>query len=97
MIDNDLAKSISSIARDIGMSEFLMRQVVHEDIQYFWYKKRKSQFLLQAIMNKAFKQTQASLSNKHALVFLRWKKFQLGSDGKHRATVGFLCLHKIYG
>ena len=32
MIDNDSNKSISSTAKDIEMSEFLIRLVVHEDI-----------------------------------------------------------------
>ena len=38
MFDNDPSKSIRSIARDMGVSEFLIRQqVVHEDIRYFSY------------------------------------------------------------
>ena len=32
MIGNDPSKSIRSIARDMGVSEFLIRQVVHKDI-----------------------------------------------------------------
>ena len=35
MIDNDLNKAIRSIAMDMGMSELLIRQVVHKDIFYF--------------------------------------------------------------
>ena len=34
MIDSDPSKSIGFIARDVGMSEFLTRQV-HENIRYF--------------------------------------------------------------
>ena len=34
-IDNDPCKSIKCIASDMGVSEFLIKQVVHEDIQYF--------------------------------------------------------------
>ena len=32
VIDNDPSKSIRTITRDIAMSEFLIRQLVHEDI-----------------------------------------------------------------
>ena len=42
MIDNDPSKSIKSLAKDMGMSELLIKQVVHEDIRYFSYKMRKS-------------------------------------------------------
>ena len=41
MIDNNPNGSVRSIARDMGVSEFLIRQVVHEDICYFSYKMRK--------------------------------------------------------
>ena len=54
MIDNDPSKSIRSIAKDMGWYEFLIRQVVHEDIWYFLYKIRRGQFLSQAMKNKAF-------------------------------------------
>ena len=43
MIDNDPSKSMRAIARDAGMSQFLIRQTVHEDIRYFSYKIRKGQ------------------------------------------------------
>ena len=33
MIDNDLSKSIWFIVRDMGVSEFLISQKVHEDIR----------------------------------------------------------------
>ena len=52
MIDNDPNKSIRFIASDVAVSNFLIRQVVHEDIQYFLYKIRKGQFLSQAMMDK---------------------------------------------
>ena len=66
MIDNDLSKSIMSIAMDIEVSEFLIRQVVHEDIHYFSHKMRKSQFSSQDMKDKIKgfkknKKTQASL------------------------------------
>ena len=35
MIDNNPSKSIRPIDRDMGVSEVLIRQVVHEDIRYF--------------------------------------------------------------
>ena len=40
MIDNNPSKSIKSIAT-VRVSEFLIRQVVHENIQYLSYKLRK--------------------------------------------------------
>ena len=44
MNKNDPSKSIRSIAMNMGVSEFLIRQVVQEDIQYFSYKMRNGQF-----------------------------------------------------
>ena len=38
MIDNDLSQSVRFIARDVVVWEFLIRQVVHEDMKYFSYK-----------------------------------------------------------
>ena len=52
MIHNDPSELIKSIASNIGMSEFLMKQVVHEDIQYFSNKMRKSYFLSLAMKGK---------------------------------------------
>ena len=52
MIDNNPSKSIRPIARNMKESELLIRQVVHEDIRYFSYKIRKSQFLSQATYHK---------------------------------------------
>ena len=43
MIDNDPPKSTRAIARGTGVSEFLIRQTVHEDIRYFSYKMRRGQ------------------------------------------------------
>ena len=52
-IDNNPSESIRSVAKvDMKVSEFLIRPVVHEDIQYFSYKMRKGQFLLQAMKDK---------------------------------------------
>ena len=52
IIDNDLNKSTRSIAIDIGISEFLIRQVVYEGIRYFSFKMRKGQFLSEAMKDK---------------------------------------------
>ena len=52
MIDNDPSKPIRSIARNMEISEFLIRQVVHEDVWYFSYKMRKGQFLSQVMKDK---------------------------------------------
>ena len=35
MIENDPSKSISSIAKDMGVSEFLIEQVIYEITRYF--------------------------------------------------------------
>ena len=45
-------KSIRSIAKNMGVYEFLIGPVVHEDIHYFSNKMRKGQFLSQAMKNK---------------------------------------------
>ena len=68
MIDNDSSKSIRSIARNIGASEFLIRWVVHEDIQYFSYKMRKDNCLSQAMKNKRKELTAKPLNKlKHSI------------------------------
>ena len=43
MIDNDPSKSKKVIVIDTGVSEFLIRQTVHEDIRYLSYKMHKGQ------------------------------------------------------
>ena len=40
MITNNLGKSTRF--RDIGVSEFLIRLVAHEDIRFFSYNRRKA-------------------------------------------------------
>ena len=40
-MNNDPSKLIRSIARDMGVCDFFIWQVVHEDIWYFSYKTRK--------------------------------------------------------
>ena len=54
MIENDVRKSIKYIATDIGVLEFFfyIRQVVHENICYLSYTKRKGQILRQAVKDK---------------------------------------------
>ena len=47
----------------MGLFEFLIRQVVHEDIWYFWYKIRKGQFLSKSMKDKR-KDQAAKLFNK---------------------------------
>ena len=41
MIDNNPSKSIRSTARNIRVSEFLIRQIVHEGIQCFFIQDKK--------------------------------------------------------
>ena len=53
VIDNNPSNSIRFIAKDMGVSEFLSWQIMHEDIHYFTYKMRKSQFLSQALNDKS--------------------------------------------
>ena len=64
------------IARDMGASEFLIRQVMHEDIRYFSYKMRKPIFITICEEEEErpccnVQQTQISSLNEHALIFLR--------------------------
>ena len=79
MIDKDSNESI----RDMEVSEFLIKQVMHEDIHYFSYKMRKRQCLSQAMMDKrphckTFEPTPASPPT--SVFFSRWEKFLPGSD-----------------
>ena len=82
MIDNDPRKSIRYIPRDMGVSKFLISQIVHEDIRYFSYKMRKTFFITsyegqeEKPRNKAFEQTQVSTPTEIALLFIRRGKFQ---------------------
>ena len=51
------------MARKLGVSEFLIRQVMREDIPYFSYKMRKGSFLSQAMKDKK-KEHAAKILNK---------------------------------
>ena len=52
-----------SIAKDISVSVFLFRLVVHEDIRYFSFKNRKGYFLSQTMKEK-MKDRAAKVLNK---------------------------------
>ena len=52
MIYNNHSKTIKSIARDMRVSEFLIRQLVHEDIRFLSFRLRKGQLLLHATKDK---------------------------------------------
>ena len=52
IIDNNPSKSINPIPINLGDSELLIRQIVHEDILYFSCKMRKDQFLSQSMKNE---------------------------------------------
>ena len=41
MTDNNSSKSTRSVTKDVGVSEFLLKLVAHEDIRYFSWKMRK--------------------------------------------------------
>ena len=74
----------------MGMSEFIIRQIMHKDIWYFSYKMRKSQFLSQAMKYKRKgctakllnKHKQASPQTEYALIFCRREKILLGSESE---------------
>ena len=83
MIDNDSSKSIKSMAKD--MFEFLIRQVVHEDISYFLYKMRKGQFLSRTMRDKRKKPTGKAFEHIQTYSPKLWvfsgEKILSGSDG----------------
>ena len=83
VIDDGPSKLIKSVTRDMGASEFLIKQIVHEDVQYSSYKMRNGQFLSRAIKDKRkdhaaklFKKTQTTPPTECALLFLKWEKFR---------------------
>ena len=49
MNDYDPSKSIKSITRNMGVSEFIISQVLHENIRYFSFKMSNDKFLSQAM------------------------------------------------
>ena len=55
LINNDPGKSMRAIAREKGIDEKVVRQVVHEDIRYFSYRMRKGQFLSKRMQEKRLK------------------------------------------
>ena len=96
MIENNPSKTIRFKARDMEVSEFLIHQVGHEDIQYFSYKMRKGQFLLQAMKDKrkdfTFEQTPASPTNRTCFGFSLMKKFLPVSDELSEQPLAFSVL-----
>ena len=48
----DLRKSIRSIVKYMGRNEFLLKQVVHDDLRHFLHKMRKRQCLSEAVKDK---------------------------------------------
>ena len=88
MIDNDSSKSTRCITKDMGASDFLIWQLVYEDIWHWLYQMRKGQ-LFSKPMNLKRKDCAGKLLNKlkhpqseSALVFLKWEEFLEESDGK---------------
>ena len=57
LIDEDLGRSMRGIARELNVSEFLLRKIVKEDIRYKSYALRRGQF-----MNAATKERRAARS-----------------------------------
>ena len=80
-IDSYPCKSIRSIASDIGVSEFLIRQVVYKDILYFSYKMRKGNFLLQATRDKRKVRAAEFKKLKHPIIIkhIIYKKVKLAT------------------
>ena len=80
---NISSKSIASIVRDMGVSDFLIWQVVREDIQYFLNKMWKDQFLSQTTKDKREDGTAKLLKTSSIpptnmlCFFLKWEKFLL--------------------
>ena len=100
MIDNDPSKSIRSIARSMGVSEFILRQVVHEDIWHFLDKMRKNWFSSQAMKDNRKDFTAKLWANSSDL-----NGFCFFSDDKdfawiwwwtRRTIVGLLCPNDMY-
>ena len=95
------SKSINSLTKDLEVFEFLIRQVVHEDVWYFPEDEKEPIFISshegqeEKLNCKAFEQTQASPLTKHALVFLR-KILARIRCSTHRTTIGLLCPHIMY-
>ena len=52
MINNNPSESGKSIARYIGVSELLTRQILHEDIRYFSYKTALQSFSTNSSISK---------------------------------------------
>ena len=52
MTDNDPSELIRLTAMDMGLAEFLIMQVVQEDIRYCSYKLRRGEFFSQVMKNK---------------------------------------------
>ena len=82
---NDSSKSFRFIASDIGVSELLIEQVLHENIRYFAYKMRKGQFLIsghegqeERLRCRTLEQNKTFPSTEHALNILR-ENFLSGS------------------
>ena len=75
---------LGNVAKDIRVSEFLIRQVVHEDIHYFWYKMRKGQFLSQAMKDKMLLWfwTNSNIFSYQTFFFADEKEFLPGSEGE---------------
>ena len=74
MTDNDPSKTIRYIARDMRVSEFLIRLVVHEDIHYFSYKMRKGQFY-DRVWRQSFSANSSIPSNRICFRFSQMRKF----------------------
>lgn len=90
MTDNYPLKSIRSIMRDMGVSQFLIRQVGQQDIRCISYKGRKRQLLFRAIKSKWRGRATSVLNKlKHPLQLnMPWfcrrrETFQPGPDCEH--------------
>ena len=80
MINNNASKSIRSLVGDVGVSEFIIRQLMSKDIWYFSYKIKKGQFLSHALKDNVKRLLQSFWTN--------WNTYSIqacflpGSDGE---------------
>ena len=92
MFESDPVKSLRSVTKDMGATEFLIRQVVHEDIWYFSYGMWKSQSLLKAKKGRVWGKTKLQSFSTNSVItdlrtcfdFSQTRKILSRSNGKHK-------------
>ena len=95
IINKDPTKSLRSIAKDMGLSDFV-RQIVYEDIWYFSYKVRKGKAFSLVMKDKREDYTTNSSIWTGFGFYQRRKNSNRMRWWTHRSTVGLSRSHKIY-